>query len=481
MWQISSGRTPFQNFSSTGLDLISQIVNGARESIIRGTPEPYIELYTACWQDNPEKRPQMSLVAEILGTIDIENIKQKITLESNLMKNIENLSSNALNNSNVEVNDINLETNYSYFQVTSTMEKDVSKISQLILSIMGRDKNQILMYCSGDGQKWDGPYSFFDFNLSSISSVATITNFNSPNSPTPDPNSPTPGPNSPTPGPNSPTPGPNSPTPGPNSPTPDPNSPTPDPNSPTPDPNSPTPDPNAQHLVNKNTKVDTFSSNPVINTDKGILTDTNSLTSTSNTNGSVVTTVSTDSLSSASSTRVNVDPNITGSETPTDLPTSSTSTKTYEHEPCTKSDDPRCKPKATDPTVISTTEENEVITEPPKPKKTTTSQSQIGSSPKKSTITQFKTYTTTETLYFPGYTTYTSSTGTNGQLTTYATYIPPSTVVVVKKVTSTTVEEIQETNSSPGHLDLEFSVYNLYNISISFFVIAITIFYLIVA
>ncbi|CAJ0839996.1 9931_t:CDS:2, partial [Entrophospora sp. SA101] len=178
MWQISSGRTPFQNFSSTGLDLISQIVNGARESIIRGTPEPYIELYTACWQDNPEKRPQMSLVAEILGTIDIENIKQKITLESNLMKNIENLSSNALNNSNVEVNDINLETNYSYFQVTSTMEKDVSKISQLILSIMGRDKNQILMYCSGDGQKWDGPYSFFDFNLSSISSVATITNFN---------------------------------------------------------------------------------------------------------------------------------------------------------------------------------------------------------------------------------------------------------------------------------------------------------------
>ncbi|CAJ0751124.1 19487_t:CDS:1, partial [Entrophospora sp. SA101] len=120
----------------------------------------------------------MSLVAEILGTIDIENIKQKITLESNLMKNIENLSSNALNNSNVEVNDINLETNYSYFQVTSTMEKDVSKISQLILSIMGRDKNQILMYCSGDGQKWDGPYSFFDFNLSSISSVATITNFN---------------------------------------------------------------------------------------------------------------------------------------------------------------------------------------------------------------------------------------------------------------------------------------------------------------
>ncbi|CAJ0889946.1 13792_t:CDS:2 [Entrophospora sp. SA101] len=122
--------------------------------------------------------------------------------------------------------------------------------------------------------------------------------------------------------------------------------------------------------------------------------------------------------------------------------------------------------------MVSTTEENEIITDPPKPTKTTTSQSQLGSSQKKSTITQFKTYTTTETLYFPGYTTYTSSTGTNGQLTTYATYIPPSTVVVVKKVTSATIEEIQESNPvSAGHLDLELSIYNLYSIATSLFVI----------
>ncbi|CAJ0923536.1 10881_t:CDS:2 [Entrophospora sp. SA101] len=161
-----------------------------------------------------------------------------------------------------------------------------------------------------------------------------------------------------------------------------------------------------------------------------------------------------------------------------------TSTKTYPpgHEPCTKPDDPRCKPKTADPTVVSTTEENEIITDPPKPKKTTTSQSQLGSSQKKSTITQFKTYTTTETLYFPGYTTYTSSTGTDGELTTYATYIPPSTVVVIKKVTSATVEEIQESNPvSAGHLDLELSVYNLYSIATSLFVISVTMLYLIVA
>nr|CAG8562170.1 9826_t:CDS:2 [Entrophospora candida] len=89
-------KIPFQNFSSVGLDLISQIINGAQENEIPGTPESYIELYKACWQDNPEKCPQISQVAKILGTIDIDNTKQTITLsEGNLMKNIENLSLNA--------------------------------------------------------------------------------------------------------------------------------------------------------------------------------------------------------------------------------------------------------------------------------------------------------------------------------------------------------------------------------------------------
>nr|CAG8543366.1 5352_t:CDS:10 [Entrophospora candida] len=83
MWQISSGRTPFQNFAAS-FTLIYQIINGVRENEIPGTPESYIELYKACWQDNPEKRPQMSQVAKILGTIDIDNTKQKITLSEEI-------------------------------------------------------------------------------------------------------------------------------------------------------------------------------------------------------------------------------------------------------------------------------------------------------------------------------------------------------------------------------------------------------------
>ncbi|CAJ0856224.1 8005_t:CDS:2, partial [Entrophospora sp. SA101] len=129
------------------------------------------------------KRPQISQVTEALEKIVIGKTIQNaanITLsESNLMKNIENSSLNDSNNSNLETDsdDVNIETNYSYFQITSTMEKEALKISHLILSIMGKDNNQILMFCSKDGKKWDGPYSFFEFDQSST--VATITNFNS--------------------------------------------------------------------------------------------------------------------------------------------------------------------------------------------------------------------------------------------------------------------------------------------------------------
>ncbi|CAJ0856235.1 8006_t:CDS:2 [Entrophospora sp. SA101] len=150
----------FQN-SSCVKDLVVEIINGAREDIIPGTPEPYIELYTACWQADPGKRPQISQVTEALEKIVIGKTIQNaanITLsESNLMKNIENSSLNDSNNSNLETDsdDVNIETNYSYFQITSTMEKEALKISHLILSIMGKDNNQILMFCSKDGKKWD--------------------------------------------------------------------------------------------------------------------------------------------------------------------------------------------------------------------------------------------------------------------------------------------------------------------------------------
>ena len=45
MWEISSGRIPFQGLSES-YNLVFKIVNGSREKIIPGTPKSYVDIYT---------------------------------------------------------------------------------------------------------------------------------------------------------------------------------------------------------------------------------------------------------------------------------------------------------------------------------------------------------------------------------------------------------------------------------------------------
>ncbi|GES98931.1 kinase-like domain-containing protein [Rhizophagus clarus] len=67
MWQISSGCQPFLNNSSCyDASLILPIVNGKREEIIDGTPVEFSNLYTRCWEDEPNKRPNIQIVVSIL-------------------------------------------------------------------------------------------------------------------------------------------------------------------------------------------------------------------------------------------------------------------------------------------------------------------------------------------------------------------------------------------------------------------------------
>ncbi|RIB30620.1 hypothetical protein C2G38_1627099 [Gigaspora rosea] len=59
LWEISSGRPPFQTFKSRD-SLVIHIFQGNREEPIEGTPSQYIELYKKCWDNNPDNRPETS-------------------------------------------------------------------------------------------------------------------------------------------------------------------------------------------------------------------------------------------------------------------------------------------------------------------------------------------------------------------------------------------------------------------------------------
>jgi hypothetical protein len=59
LWEISSGYPPSSH--------ISEIILGQREEPIKGTPQVYQQLYQECWDDNPEKRPNIDQVYKVLN------------------------------------------------------------------------------------------------------------------------------------------------------------------------------------------------------------------------------------------------------------------------------------------------------------------------------------------------------------------------------------------------------------------------------
>ncbi|RIA91680.1 kinase-like domain-containing protein [Glomus cerebriforme] len=61
LWQISSGRIPFE-FELPDFSLVQSIIGGKREIIIKGTLNKYINIYTACWVGNLGNRPNIQQV-----------------------------------------------------------------------------------------------------------------------------------------------------------------------------------------------------------------------------------------------------------------------------------------------------------------------------------------------------------------------------------------------------------------------------------
>nr|CAG8646370.1 2710_t:CDS:2 [Entrophospora candida] len=60
------------------------ISNGIREKPIPNTPDEYVNLYKACWQDNPKSRPDIQYVEKMLiGMISDSNIVDKVNNEEN--------------------------------------------------------------------------------------------------------------------------------------------------------------------------------------------------------------------------------------------------------------------------------------------------------------------------------------------------------------------------------------------------------------
>src|SRR5438128_1747785 len=56
LWEISSKKPPCNGLKDNNAIQIFRL-NSKRDAPVLGTPKDYIELYSKCWNDDPEKRP----------------------------------------------------------------------------------------------------------------------------------------------------------------------------------------------------------------------------------------------------------------------------------------------------------------------------------------------------------------------------------------------------------------------------------------
>ncbi|RIB03514.1 kinase-like domain-containing protein [Gigaspora rosea] len=81
LWELTSGIRPFSKVPNK-LFLIHLISKGKRETLVPGTPSKYAKLYKKCWSTDPEKRPKLKKILEILHKIkqsnDIKTIESHI-------------------------------------------------------------------------------------------------------------------------------------------------------------------------------------------------------------------------------------------------------------------------------------------------------------------------------------------------------------------------------------------------------------------
>ncbi|RUS32146.1 kinase-like domain-containing protein [Jimgerdemannia flammicorona] len=67
LWEISSVHRPFGG--QNDIPLAFDIMSGVREHVVDGTPKKYAELYQACWDADPEKRPDITTVKKVLNEL----------------------------------------------------------------------------------------------------------------------------------------------------------------------------------------------------------------------------------------------------------------------------------------------------------------------------------------------------------------------------------------------------------------------------
>ena len=89
-WEISSGCPPFG--SCNNYLIASKTIKGDRELPVKGTPSAFVELYQQCWDNDPNKRPDIQKVFEKLEEISLQDQDNNIDDNQETSLNMDSIS-----------------------------------------------------------------------------------------------------------------------------------------------------------------------------------------------------------------------------------------------------------------------------------------------------------------------------------------------------------------------------------------------------
>lgn len=89
-WEITSGRPPYRDIGEPSI--IYEVSKGYREKSIEGTPSDYKKLYKKCWNGNPNRRPKINGVYNILKGL-LSNYNSNNIVTNNNPGKVKNITS----------------------------------------------------------------------------------------------------------------------------------------------------------------------------------------------------------------------------------------------------------------------------------------------------------------------------------------------------------------------------------------------------
>ena len=125
LWEVSSGKSPCEG-RTQGFEIVLYRLKGLRDPPFPETPEKYIELYSKCWDEDPNKRPSSEEVYNQLKYLYDEQFGKKLKLSKCNIGDTEIIAlAKALeSNSATQLNKLLKEIGYKDLSISKALESN---------------------------------------------------------------------------------------------------------------------------------------------------------------------------------------------------------------------------------------------------------------------------------------------------------------------------------------------------------------------